>query len=119
MTVIGIDHIQLAIPPGGEDQARGFFSGLLGMKEVPKPPTLSASGCWFEGGALNLHIGVDPDFRPAKKAHPAFLVDDLAEIRTRFENAGVEERSEKQIEGYRRFFVDDPFGNRIEIMQKL
>jgi catechol 2,3-dioxygenase-like lactoylglutathione lyase family enzyme len=119
MAITGIDHVQLAIPAGGEDKARGFFGDLLGMKEVPKPATLSASGCWFEGGSLNLHLGVDPDFRPATKAHPALLVDDLAVLRQELEQAGVPINDGKQIEGYRRLFVDDPFGNRIEIMEKI
>jgi catechol 2,3-dioxygenase-like lactoylglutathione lyase family enzyme len=118
MAVVGIDHIQLAIPANGEDEARRFFADLLGMVEVPKPATLSASGCWFEGGSLNLHIGVDPDFRPASKAHPALLVDDLDGLRCKLEAAGVEAQDGKQIEGYKRFFANDPFGNRIEIMQK-
>ena len=119
MAILGIVHVQLAIPAGGEEKARGFFGDLLGMQEVPKPATLSVSGCWFEGGSLNLHLGVDPDFRAATKAHPALLVDDLAELRKRLDQAGVKISNGKQIEGYRRLFVDDPFGNRIEIMEKI
>jgi catechol 2,3-dioxygenase-like lactoylglutathione lyase family enzyme len=119
MAILGLDHVQLAIPAGGEDKARAFFGDLLGMQEVPKPATLSASGCWFKAGALNLHLGVDPDFRPAAKAHPALLVDDLAQLRQDLEQDGVKVSDGKQIEGYRRFFIDDPFGNRIEIMQKI
>ena len=77
MAIIGLDHVQIAIPMGGEGEARGFYSGLLGMDEVPKPDTLSPSGCWFETGAVSIHIGIDPDFRSARKAHPALLVSDL------------------------------------------
>lgn len=119
MTVLGLDHVQLAIPEGGEDEARSFFIGLLGMVELPKPANLSPSGCWFASGSLSLHIGVDPDFRPATKAHPALLVDDLAALRARLEAAGCEAKDGKPVEGYARFFTSDPFGNRIELMQKL
>lgn len=119
MAVLGLDHVQLAIPAGGEDKARAFWGGLLGMSEVPKPPQLSPSGCWFAGGSLSLHLGVDPDFRPATKAHPALLVDDLAALRARLEAAGHATRDDKPVEGYTRFFADDPFGNRIEFMQRM
>lgn len=118
MAVVGLDHVQIAIPERGEDQARAFYAGLLGMAEVPKPANLSASGCWFAGGAVSLHIGVDPDFRPAKKAHPALLVDDLAAVRERLAAAGRVIRDDKPVAGYTRFFTEDPFGNRIELMQK-
>ncbi len=118
MSVIGLDHVQLAIPAGGEDAARGFFAGLLGMTEVPKPANLSPSGCWFTGGAVALHIGVDPDFRPATKAHPALLVDNLAGLRERLAAAGCVIREDKPVEGYARFFTEDPFGNRIELMER-
>jgi catechol 2,3-dioxygenase-like lactoylglutathione lyase family enzyme len=118
--VVGIDHVQLAIPAGGEDRARAFYAGLLGMEEVPKPANLSPSGCWFTGGgAVALHIGIDPDFRPAKKAHPALLVDDLAGLRTRLEAAGCVTRDDTPVEGYARFFTEDPFGNRIELMERV
>lgn len=117
--VVGLDHVQLAIPEGGEDEARAFFGGLLGMTEAPKPANLSSSGCWFTVGTMALHIGVDPDFRPAKKAHPAFLVDDLAALRARLAAAGCPIREDKPVEGYARFFTQDPFGNRIELMQRV
>lgn len=119
MAVIGLDHLQLAIPEGGEDRARAFFAGIVGMNEVPKPTNLSASGCWFECGGFNLHIGVDPEFRPARKAHPALLVDDLAEIERALEENGYPIREDKPIAGYIRIFTEDPFGNRIEIMQRV
>ena len=119
MAIVGLDHVQVAIPAGGEDLARAFYGGLLGMHEVPKPDTLSSSGCWFERGGVSLHIGVDPDFVPAKKAHPAFLIDDLAALRAKLEGAGVATRDDKPVEGYARFFTEDPFGNRVELMQHL
>jgi catechol 2,3-dioxygenase-like lactoylglutathione lyase family enzyme len=119
MAVIGLDHVQLAIPEGGEDTARGFFAGLLGMTEVPKPANLSPSGCWFTGGALNLHLGVDPAFRPALKAHPAFLVEDLPVLRERLTAVGCVIREDKPVDGYQRFFTEDPFGNRIELMERV
>ena len=119
MSVVGLDHVQLAIPAGGEDLARGFYAGLLGMREVAKPANLSPSGCWFTGGAVALHIGVDSDFRPAKKAHPAFLVDDLAGLRARLAEAGCLIREDKPVAGYARFFTEDPFGNRIELMERV
>ncbi|HSJ77330.1 MAG TPA: VOC family protein [Erythrobacter sp.] len=119
MAIIGLDHVQIAIPAGGEDQARAFYAGLLGMTEVPKPANQSASGCWFIGGAASLHIGVDPDFRPATKAHPALLVDDLAGLRALLAKASCVIREDKPVEGYARFFTEDPFGNRIELMERV
>ncbi len=118
MAIISLDHVQLAIPEGSEDRARTFYAGVLGMREVPKPDTLSKSGCWFESGTLNLHIGVDPDFIPARKAHPAMLVDNLAALREQLKVAGYETRDDKPVEGYARFFTFDPFGNRLELMQR-
>lgn len=119
MNILGIDHVQLAMPPGGEDRARSFFVGLLGMREVPKPANLSPSGCWFESGLVHLHLGVDPDFRPAGKAHPALLVHDLASLRARLEAGECDIRDDQPVEGYQRFFTSDPFGNRIELMQRV
>lgn len=119
MAVIGLDHVQIAIPAGGEDQARAFYAGLLGMTEVPKPANLSPSGCWFRGGSVSLHIGVDPAFRPALKAHPAFLADNLAGLRERLTAAGCAIRDDKPVEDYARFFTEDPFGNRIELMEQV
>ena len=119
MAIIGLDHVQLAIPGGGEDQARGFYAGLLGMTEVPKPASQSPSGCWFTGGAVNLHIGIDPAFRPATKAHPALLVDNLAALRERLAAAGCVIRDDTPVAGYARFFTEDPFGNRIELMERV
>lgn len=116
--LIGIDHIQLAMPAGAEPAARGFYGGLFGFSEVSKPANLLArGGCWFEQGSIRLHLGIDPDFRPARKAHPAFLVDDLDRLRLRLEAAGVATVEDEPLAGYRRCYVDDPFGNRIGLMQ--
>ena len=118
MALIGLDHIQLAIPKGGEGEARAFYVGLLEMREVRKPPQLSPSGCWFESEGVKVHLGVDPDFAPARKAYPAFLVEDANPLRDRLEGAGVATQDEAPIEGFVRFFARDPFGNRLEFMQR-
>jgi len=119
MGIVGLDHVQLAIPTGAEDRAREFYVDLLGLKEIPKPPQLSPQGCWLEGGEVRLHLGVDPDFRPARKAHVALLTNDLAALRARLEAAGQETRDDTPIKGYARFFTSDPFGNRIELMERV
>ena len=118
MGLMRIDHVQLAMPPGGEAQARAFYRDGLGIAEIPKPPHLAArGGCWFENGALKVHLGVDPDFRPARKAHPAFLVVDLAGLIAQLEKGGFGVMWDAPLEGYTRVYVDDPFGNRIELME--
>lgn len=116
--VVGIEHVQLAMPPGEEDAARRFYSGLLGIAEVPKPPELAArGGCWFEAPGVKVHLGVEADFRPAKKAHPALLVDDLTAMMAVLQTAGLEVISDDPVEGRARYYVSDPFGNRVELMQ--
>ncbi|WP_429810794.1 VOC family protein [Ensifer sp. B1-9] len=118
--LISIDHIQLAMPAGAEPAARGFYGGLLGLMEVAKPANLLArGGCWFEQGDIRVHLGIDRDFRPARKAHPAFLVDDLDRLTLRLEPAGVTIAEDEPLADYRRCYVDDPFGNRMELMQRL
>ncbi len=118
--ITGIDHIQLAMPEGLEPAARAFFGGVLGMAEIPKPESLQGrGGCWFACGAQELHVGVEPGFRPAKKAHPAFLVLDLAQLQKRLEGAGVTVTTQPAIPGARRIFVADPFGNRIELIERV
>jgi catechol 2,3-dioxygenase-like lactoylglutathione lyase family enzyme len=115
--VVGIDHVQLAMPPGQEDRASDFYAGLLGLERVPKPEPLAArGGCWFTNGATTLHLGVEEDFRPARKAHPALLVDDLDALTARLEGAGLAVRPDTELPGVRRSYVDDPFGNRIELI---
>lgn len=118
--VTGFDHVQLAIPHGGEDQARRFWCELMGMEEQPKPAHLALNGgCWFSAGGAHIHCGVEQDFAPARRAHPALLVDDLPALVTRLEQGGVPFTPGKPLEGYRRGDVSDPFGNRIELMQRL
>jgi len=120
MGIVGLDHVQLAMPKGEEDRARAFYCGVLGMEEIEKPPHLAVSGgCWFERAGVHVHLGVEQDFRPAKKAHPALLVDDLAAFAASLESAGVEFAPGKPLEGYVRGDITDPFGNRIELMQRL
>ena len=118
MRVRRLDHILLAMPAGREADARKFYQGILGIPEAVKPPELAArGGCWFEDGELKVHLGVEKNFAPARKAHPAFLVDDLAALTAALTNAGYAIAHDKPLEGYDRIFVDDPFGNRIELME--
>jgi catechol 2,3-dioxygenase-like lactoylglutathione lyase family enzyme len=115
--IVRLDHVQLAMPPGLEAQAEAFYAGVLGLERVPKPPPLAArGGCWFRHGDVAVHLGVEEDFRPARKAHPAFVVDDLAALQTVCEQAGVEVRPNPDRERGRGAYVDDPFGNRIELI---
>jgi catechol 2,3-dioxygenase-like lactoylglutathione lyase family enzyme len=112
-----IDHVQLAMPAGTEDAARAFYEGVLGIPEVPKPPNLAKrGGCWFERGALKIHLGVEEDFRAARKAHPAFIVEDLPALKQRIEASGYTYRTDEPMVGYDRIYVEDPFGNRIELL---
>ena len=117
--IIGIDHVQVAIPAGSEDEARRFYGGLLGMTELAKPPALAGrGGCWFFAGQAVLHLGVEQPFQPAGKAHPAFTVTDLDELfRLLAEHGYPGVRADGQLPGIRRFHVLDPFGNRIEFQQ--
>ena len=121
MPVTAIEHIQLAMPPHREDEARKFYRDLLGIPEIRKPPELAKrGGCWFERGPLKVHLGVEGDFRPARKAHPAFIVDDLDAMLKKAQLAGYEtDTSQPPLDGYKRAHVFDPFGNRIELMEKL
>jgi catechol 2,3-dioxygenase-like lactoylglutathione lyase family enzyme len=117
--VVSLHHLQVAIPPQQEDGARSFYGGLLGLEEVPKPEHLAKrGGCWFRGQGLELHLGVEADFRPARKAHPAFLVSGLHALRERFERAGVEIVDDTQLDGHERFYAFDPFGNRLELIER-
>lgn len=118
MSVVGIDHVQLAMPSGREAEAQAFYEGLLGVQRVPKPPHLEVrGGCWFESDAVKIHLGVEDPFRPARKAHPALMVDGLAALVERLQAAGVTVRDDEPLEGYHRVYVDDPFGNRLELME--
>ena len=107
------------MPPGREDAARTFYQGMLGIPEVPKPPHLARrGGVWFERGTLKIHLGVEADFRPARKAHPALLVVDLEALIARLKDQGVQVVDDDPLEGYLRVYVADPFGNRIELMER-
>lgn len=112
-----IDHVQLAMPPGEEAAARAFYSGVLGLDEIAKPGSLAGrGGCWFEQGGVRLHLGVETDFRPARKAHPGILVEDLPALLERCRAAGVEVVADDKLADRRRAFVHDPFGNRLEFL---
>ena len=118
--VQGLDHVQLAMPAGQEAVAREFYSGILGLTEVSKPANLARrGGVWFEGGALRLHLGVEADFRPARKAHPALLVQHLEALTRHLERTGVAVVTDEPLEGYHRIYVSDPFGNRIELLEPI
>ena len=117
MSVVGLDHVQIAAPAGREDDARRFFGELVGLAEVAKPPSLAArGGVWFACGEQQLHVGVEEGFAPARKAHPAFSVRDLDGLRGRLERARLTVRPDDAIPGVRRFYADDPFGNRLEFV---
>jgi catechol 2,3-dioxygenase-like lactoylglutathione lyase family enzyme len=116
--IYGLDHVQLAMPAGQEEEARAFYAGVLGLIEVPKPPHLARrGGVWFEGGALRLHLGVEAEFRPARKAHPALLVENLEKLIEHCRQTEVEVVTDEPLDGYDRVYVQDPFGNRIELME--
>ena len=116
--VVGLDHLLLAMPRGKEADARAFYGGLLGLPELQKPANLAArGGVWFALGSQQLHLGVEKEFRPAQKAHPAFLVRDLNALRARLVQHGYTPYEDEPLEGYARFYVADPFGNRLELLE--
>jgi catechol 2,3-dioxygenase-like lactoylglutathione lyase family enzyme len=118
MPVRHIDHILIAMPAAREEEARAFYCGVLGMSEKVKPPVLAArGGCWFEIGALQVHLGVEKNFIPARKAHPAFIVEDLPSMVEKAEAGGYRVTADEPLEGCDRRHVDDPFGNRIELIE--
>lgn len=115
---LGLDHVQVAMPRNQEAEARAFYRDLLELRELPKPAELAQrGGVWFQCGALELHLGVEDDFRPAKKAHPAFVVDDLTQIAQRLAAAGFKLAEIEALGETRRAFTEDPFGNRVELLQ--
>ena len=118
MVVLGIDHVQVAGPPGCEPAARAFYGDVLGMRERRKPQRLRArGGVWFAAGAQELHVGVEEPFLPARKAHPGLIVDDVDRVHERLAAAGLGPEWDSSVEGVRRLFVLDPFGNRLEVRQ--
>jgi catechol 2,3-dioxygenase-like lactoylglutathione lyase family enzyme len=118
MQLVGLDHIQLAMPAGGEPEARRFYADLLGLTEIAKPaPLATRGGCWFVGTGIHIHLGIEQPFTPARKAHSAFLVADLEACRRRLEAAGVATTPDDSVPGVRRCYAADPFGNRIEFIQ--
>ncbi|HSL44067.1 MAG TPA: VOC family protein [Anaerolineales bacterium] len=121
MKILSIDHVQIAMPVGEEDKARAFYTEMLGFTEIPKPPELAKrGGAWFQSEHVQLHLGVEADFRAARKAHPAFIVDNLDALITNIQNAGYEtDITQPPLDGYKRAHIFDPFGNRIELMEKL
>lgn len=122
MPIVGLDHAQVAAPmrPGVEDAARAFYGELLGLLEIEKPDALKAKGgIWFSLGQGELHVGLEEQFQPARKAHPALLVSDLAAMRALLEGVGVQIAEAEAIPGVARFYVYDPFGNRIELIERV
>ena len=119
MPILNIDHVQIAIPIASEDRARAFYSGILGFAEIAKPPQMAdRKSIWFVGGAVNLHLGLEPDFTAAKRAHPAFVVEGLEKILAACERAGISTKPDTSFNGFRRVHVFDPFGNRLELMER-
>jgi catechol 2,3-dioxygenase-like lactoylglutathione lyase family enzyme len=118
VTILGIDHVQVAAPRGCEAEARAFYGELLGLEELEKPEPLRArGGCWFRAGSAELHVGVEEPFAPARKAHPGLVVDDLAALVDRLAGAGIEAVPDTSLPGVDRVYVADPFGNRLELRQ--
>ncbi|MFI6712103.1 glyoxalase [Nonomuraea sp. NPDC050478] len=114
--ITGLHHVLLAAPPGSEPELRAFYAGILGLREVPKPPELAKrGGVWFRGPGLEVHLGMEEDFRPPRKAHPAFLVDDLDALVAQLPGAVPDDL----FPGFRRVYVEDPVGNRIELLQAM
>lgn len=118
MTIEELDHVQVAIPAGGEERARAFYGTLLGLREVAKPANLARrGGVWFAVGGRQLHLGVETDFRPARKAHPALRVRGLGELSERCRAAGVPVAADEPLPGFDRVYLSDPFGNRLELLE--
>ena len=118
MPIYALDHVQLAMPRGQEDQARRFYGDILGLTEVAKPePLAQRGGVWFEAGSLKLHLGIEDPFAPARKAHPALLTSDLAVLVEQCTKAGLQVIHDNDLPGYQRVYVADPFGNRLELLQ--
>ena len=118
MKILSIDHVQLAMPKGEESKARSFYVDMLGMTEITKPDALTGrGGAWFKSGKVQIHLGVEEEFRPAKKAHVAFAVSDAAPLRSTLSSHGCRVQDDDLIPGMKRFYTDDCFGNRIEFIE--
>ncbi|SOD86013.1 VOC family protein [Streptomyces sp. Ag109_G2-15] len=115
-----VDHVQLAAPPRSEDTLRAYYVDVLGMTEIPKPPVLAArGGCWFQAGPVQLHLGIEKDFRPAKKAHPGLRVTDIEAYAARLAARGAPVTWDDNLPGHLRFYSEDPVGNRLEFLEKV
>ncbi|MEF9904401.1 VOC family protein [Streptomyces sp. P9-A2] len=115
--ITGLDHVQLAAPPGSEERLRAYYVDVLGMVEIPKPPALAArGGCWFQAGGVQLHLGIESGFRPAKKAHPGIGVTAIEAYATRLRDRGAPVTWDDTLPGHRRFYSEDPVGNRLEFL---
>ncbi|MGP4046510.1 VOC family protein [Streptomyces sp. 2A115] len=113
-----VDHVQLAAPPGSEPALRAYYVDVLGMTELPKPPVLAPrGGCWFQAGPVQLHLGIEPDFRPAKKAHPGLRVTGIEAYAARLAALGATVTWDDNLPGHRRFYSEDPVGNRLEFLE--
>ena len=120
MGIRGIHHVQLAMPRGGEMQAIAFYEGILGIPRIDKPPHLAVrGGCWFETDLIRIHLGVEEDFKAARKAHPALLVEDLLDWRRRLLDGGMAVIDDEPLPGFERFYAYDPFGNRLEFLAEV
>ncbi|MCL7428622.1 VOC family protein [Streptomyces sp. YS415] len=118
--ITAVDHVQLAAPPGSEERLRAYYAGVLGMTEIPKPAALAArGGCWFQAGAVQLHLGIEADFQPARKAHPGLRVTGIEAYGARLRAHGAEVRWDEHLPGHRRFHSRDPVGNRLEFLEPL
>jgi catechol 2,3-dioxygenase-like lactoylglutathione lyase family enzyme len=119
MAILSIEHIQIAIPMGSEDRARAFYAGILGFVEVEKPAIMAKrNSIWFRAGSVSLHLGLKPDFHPAKRAHPALVVDGMDQVLTACQSANITVKPDVSFNGFRRVHIFDPFGNRLELMER-
>lgn len=119
MPIRSIEHVQVAIPVSGEERARAFYAGILGFAEIAKPAEMAErKSIWFASGSVNLNLGIEPDFHPAQRAHPAFVVEGLDAILAACERTGLTTKPDTAFNGYRRAHVFDPFGNRLELMER-
>jgi catechol 2,3-dioxygenase-like lactoylglutathione lyase family enzyme len=117
MGIVGLDHVQFSLPPGGEELADAFYVGLLGFMAEEKPPILAArGGRWYRSGAVRFHLGVDPQHRPSSRSHPAFFVADLDSLTQRLASEGLDVEWDEHIDDVRRCYIHDPFGNRLELV---